>query len=278
MKRDNILKTVLAIISYLSVGVVVALLAFFIIKGLDNISLEFLFSFPKNSMEEGGIFPAIVGTFYFLLVAMLFSIPVGILAAIYLSEYSKDNWLKKTILAATNILSGIPSVVFGLFGLSLFSITFGFGTSVLSGGFTLGIMALPYIISNTHESLKAVPHSYREASFGLGATKAETTFKVVLKAAFGRIITGVIISVGRIIGETAPVLFTGAAFYITKNPTDLLQPAMSLPTHIFVLSAIYPESVTPKLEGTISVLMIIVILLFFTVSWRRAKELKKMEG
>ena len=169
-------------------------------------------------------------------------------------------------------------MVFGLFGLSLFSITLGFGTSVISGGLTLGIMALPYIISNTHESLKAVPNSYREASTGLGATKGETTFKIILPAAFGRTITGVIISVGRIIGETAPILFTGAAFYITRNPSDIFKPAMSLPTHIFVLSAIYPESVTPKLEGTISVLMIIVILLFAAVSLLRARELRKMEG
>ncbi|MGD9907540.1 MAG: PstA family ABC transporter permease, partial [Mesotoga sp.] len=184
---------------------------------------------------------------------------------------------QRLVLTANNILAGIPSVVFGMFGLSLFSITFGFGTSIISGGLTLGIMSLPYIISNTHESLAAVPKSYREASMALGANKAETTFRIVVPASFSRILTGVMIAVGRIIGETAPLLFTGAAFYITRNPSGLFEPAMSLPTHIFVLSAIYPENVTPKLEGSISVLLIIVITLFVSVAIRRRIESKKLE-
>ncbi|NLT45578.1 MAG: phosphate ABC transporter permease PstA, partial [Thermotogaceae bacterium] len=227
---------------------------------------------------EGGIWPSILGTAYFLLIALLFSVPVGILAAVYLSEYSKENRLQRLVLTANNILAGIPSVVFGMFGLSLFSITFGFGTSVISGGLTLGIMSLPYIISNTHESLVAVPKSYREASMALGANKAETTFKIVIPASSSRILTGVIIAIGRIIGETAPLLFTGAAFYITRNPTSPFEPAMALPTHIFVLSAIYPDNVTPKLEGSISVLLIIVVALFMSVAIRRRRESRKMEG
>ncbi|CCU84457.1 MULTISPECIES: phosphate ABC transporter permease PstA [Mesotoga] len=277
MLIDRITKLIFGIISYTLVAVILAIIGFLVVNGLDEISLEFLVSFPKNSMTEGGIWPSILGTFYFLSIALLFSVPVGILSAVYLSEYSKENRFQRLVLTANNILAGIPSVVFGMFGLSLFSITFGFGTSIISGGLTLGIMSLPYIISNTHESLDAVPKSYREASMALGANKAETTFRIVVPASFSRILTGVMIAVGRIIGETAPLLFTGAAFYITRNPSGLFEPAMSLPTHIFVLSAIYPENVTPKLEGSISVLLIIVITLFVSVAIRRRIESKKLE-
>jgi phosphate transport system permease protein len=275
---DRIAKIVFGIISYLLVTIILLIVGFLILSGLDDINLEFLTSFPRNSMTEGGIWPSILGTVYFLSIALLFSVPVGILAAVYLSEYSKENRLQRLVLTANNILAGIPSVVFGMFGLSLFSITFGFGTSVIAGGLTLGIMSLPYIISNTHESLVAVPKSYREASLALGANKAETTFKIVIPASSSRILTGVIIAIGRIIGETAPLLFTGAAFYITRNPSSPFEPAMALPTHIFVLSAIYPDNVTPKLEGSVSVLLIIVVALFMGVAIRRRRESRKMEG
>lgn len=275
---DRMVKIVFGIISYLLVTIILLIVGFLILSGLDDINLEFLTSFPRNSMTEGGIWPSILGTAYFLSIALLFSVPVGILAAVYLSEYSKENRLQRLVLTANNILAGIPSVVFGMFGLSLFSITFGFGTSVIAGGLTLGIMSLPYIISNTHESLVAVPKSYREASMALGANKAETTFKIVIPASSSRILTGVIIAIGRIIGETAPLLFTGAAFYITRNPSGPFEPAMALPTHIFVLSAIYPDNVTPQLEGSISVLLIIVVALFMSVAVRRRRESRKMEG
>ena len=275
---DRIAKIVFGIISYLLVTIILLIVGFLILSGLDDINLEFLTSFPRNSMTEGGIWPSILGTVYFLSIALLFSVPVGILAAVYLSEYSKENRLQRLVLTANNILAGIPSVVFGMFGLSLFSITFGFGTSLIAGGLTLGIMSLPYVISNTHESLVAVPKSYREASMALGANKAETTFKIVIPASSSRILTGVIIAIGRIIGETAPLLFTGAAFYITRNPSGPFEPAMALPTHIFVLSAIYPDNVTPQLEGSISVLLIIVVALFMSVAVRRRRESRKMEG
>ncbi|PNS38824.1 phosphate ABC transporter permease PstA [Mesotoga sp. B105.6.4] len=275
---DRIAKIVFGIISYLLVTIILLIVGFLILSGLDDINLEFLTSFPRNSMTEGGIWPSMLGTVYFLSIALLFSVPVGILAAVYLSEYSKENRLQRLVLTANNILAGIPSVVFGMFGLSLFSITFGFGTSLIAGGLTLGIMSLPYIISNTHESLVAVPKSYREASMALGANKAETTFKIVIPASSSRILTGVIIAIGRIIGETAPLLFTGAAFYITRNPSSPFEPAMALPTHIFVLSAIYPDNVTPKLEGSVSVLLIIVVALFMSVAIRRRRESRKMEG
>ena len=275
---DRMAKIVFGIISYLLVTIILLIVGFLILSGLDDINLEFLTSFPRNSMTEGGIWPSILGTVYFLSIALLFSVPVGILAAVYLSEYSKENRLQRLVLTANNILAGIPSVVFGMFGLSLFSITFGFGTSLIAGGLTLGIMSLPYVISNTHESLVAVPKSYREASMALGANKAETTFKIVIPASSSRILTGVIIAIGRIIGETAPLLFTGAAFYITRNPSSPFEPAMALPTHIFVLSAIYPDNVTPKLEGSVSVLLIIVVALFMSVAIRRRRESRKMEG
>jgi len=275
MKLDKFMSILMGTISFSFATVVISLVTFLIVKGLDNISWEFLTEFPSNSMKSGGIFPAILGSAYFLTIALIFSIPIGILGAVFLSEYSTENWLKRIILGSVNVLSSIPSVVFGLFGLALFCITFGFRTSVLSGGLTLGTLALPYIISNTHEALKAVPNSYREASFALGATKSETVFKIVIPASFSRILTGILISVGRIIGETAPLLFTGAAFYITSNPKSIFDPAMSLPTHIFVLSTIYPESVKPNLEGTISVMMIIVVTIFALVNLKRFSERRK---
>lgn len=275
MKLDKFMGILMGAVSFSFAAAIISLVAFLIFKGLDNISWEFLTKFPSNSMESGGIFPAILGSAYFLLIALTFSIPIGVLGAVFLSEYSTESWLKKIILGSTNALSSIPSIVFGLFGLALFSITFGFRTSLLSGGLTLGVLALPYIISNTHEALKAVPNSYREASLALGATKGETVFRVVIPASVSRILTGVIISIGRVIGETAPILFTGAAFYTTSYPDSLLDPAMSLPTHIFVLSTVYPESVTPNLEGTISVMMIIVVAIFALVSLKRLSERRK---
>jgi phosphate transport system permease protein len=176
---DRIAKIVFGIISYLLVTIILLIVGFLILSGLDDINLEFLTSFPRNSMTEGGIWPSILGTVYFLSIALLFSVPVGILAAVYLSEYSKENRLQRLVLTANNILAGIPSVVFGMFGLSLFSITFGFGTSVIAGGLTLGIMSLPYIISNTHESLVAVPKSYREASLAWAPIKPKQPSKLL---------------------------------------------------------------------------------------------------
>ncbi|MFW6120223.1 MAG: phosphate ABC transporter permease PstA [Petrotogales bacterium] len=278
MLVDKIIKYIFFVVSGLIAAGIIALILFLVLQGIDNISWNFLTTFPQKSMASGGIFPALLGSLFFLVVAMLFAIPVGLLSAIYLSEYGKDNFFKKIVLTSVNILAGIPSVIFGLFGLALFCIIFGFGTSVIAGGLTLGIMSLPYIISNTHESLRSVPDSYRKASYALGANKAQTVFGVVVPSATSRIITGIIIAVGRIIGETAPILFTGAAFYITNNPSNLFQPTMALPTHIFVLSTVYSEEVTPKLEGTISVLIIIVVVLFFIASIFRKKSEKFQEG
>ncbi|TYB89321.1 MAG: phosphate ABC transporter permease PstA [Kosmotoga sp.] len=277
MLVDKLIKYLFMFVTGVIAFGIIALILFLVLQGVDDISWTFITKFPENSMTSGGIFPALVGSLNFLVVAMIFAIPVGILGAIYLSEYSKDNLFKRIVLTSVNILAGIPSVIFGLFGLALFCIMFGFGTSVIAGGLTLGIMSLPYIISNTHESLRSVPDSYRKASYGLGANKAQTAFGVVVPSATSRIITGIIIAVGRIIGETAPILFTGAAFYITKNPSNLFQPTMALPTHIFVLSTVYSEEVTPKLEGTISVLILIVVVLFLIASIFRKKS-EKFQG
>ncbi len=277
MLVDRIVKYVFFGITGVIASGIISLIVFLVLQGIDDISWNFLTAFPENSMASGGVFPALLGSIYFLIVAMVFAIPVGLLGAIYLSEYSKDNFFNKIVLTSVNILAGIPSVIFGLFGLALFCIIFGFGTSVIAGGLTLGIMALPYIISNTHESLRSVPNSYREASHGLGANKSQTVFGVILPSATSRIITGIIIAIGRVIGETAPILFTGAAFYITKNPSNIFQPTMALPTHIFVLSTAYSDEVTPKLEGTISLLIMIVIVLFFIAS-RFRKKASKFQG
>ena len=278
MRVDSFVRFIFALLTFLFSALIVVLMGFLVIRGIGKITWQFLSSFPSNSMEAGGILPAVVGSAYFMGIALAFAVPVGVLGAVYLSEYSRESTLKTIVLSATNILSGIPSIVFGLFGLALFCIAFGFGTSVLAGGLTLGIMALPYVISNTYESIRAVPPSYREASIALGASKAQTTFRTILPAAFSRIITGVVIATGRIVGETAPLLFTGAAFYITRNPSTVFQPAMSLPTHIFVLSAVYPETVVSNLEGTISVLMIIVLVLFSLAGIIRSRTRRKLEG
>lgn len=226
----------LRICTVLVVGSLLFLLAYIIKEGASAISWEFITGMPRNEMTEGGIFPAIAGTFYLMIGSSLISIPAGVITAVYLTEYAKSARLVKIIRLGINNLAGVPSVVFGLFGLSLFVIFLDFGTSILAGSITLGLLNLPVIIRSTEESLMVVPDSYREASLSLGATKWQTVYKVVLPNALPGILTGVMLSLGRAAGETAPVMFTAAAFYTPDLPVSVFNEVMALPYHIYVMS------------------------------------------
>ncbi|MFA5144455.1 MAG: phosphate ABC transporter permease PstA [Candidatus Omnitrophota bacterium] len=208
---------------------------FIFTRGIQVISWDFLTQAPRNAMTEGGIAPVIVGTFYLILGSMLFAVPLGLACAIYLCEYSPKTIAVNIIRISINNLAGVPSVVFGLFGLAVFVKFFGFGVSILSGSLTLGILALPLVISASQEALIAVPHSIREASFSLGASKWQTIKRIVLPTALPGILTGVILSIGRVAGETAPILFTAAAFYKRGYPNSIFSEVMALPYHIYAL-------------------------------------------
>ena len=212
-----------------------AIIGFVAVKGFSAISWEFLTQGPRNAMTEGGVAPAIVGTIYLTLGSVLVAFPLGLACAIYLCEYSPKSYVVNIIRISINNLAGVPSVVFGLFGLAVFVKYCGFGVSIVSGSLTLGILALPVIISATQEALMGVPHSVREASLALGATKWQTIRKVVLPAALPGILTGVILSIGRIAGETAPILFTAATFYKKGYPNSPFSEVMALPYHIYAL-------------------------------------------
>jgi phosphate transport system permease protein len=253
---------IFSVTSYAVVALLFVILAFIVVKGIGVISWEFITEMPKNGMTEGGIFPAIVGTLCLVLVSMLFAFPVGVLAAIYMNEYVKEGWIKKIIKQMTNNLAGVPSIVFGLFGMSLFVNKLQFGDSILAGGLTLGLLVLPVVIRTTEESLKAVEDTFRQASLGLGASKWETTSKVVFPIAFPNIITGLILSIGRVSGETAPILFTVAAYFLPKLPTSIFDQAMALPYHLYVISTSGTniEASRAMAYGTALILIVIVLI------------------
>jgi phosphate transport system permease protein len=249
-------------IGYFIVVVLVAILSFIVIKGFSVISWDFITQMPEEGMTKGGIYPAIIGTLYLIAGSMIFAFPVGVLAAIYMNEYVKDGLLKKIIKMMTNNLAGIPSIVFGLFGMSLFVNNLGFGDSILAGSLTLGLLVLPVVIRTTEESLKAVDNTFRHASLGLGATKWQTTRRVVLPIAFPNIITGLILSIGRVSGETAPILFTVAAYFLPKLPGSIFDQAMALPYHLYVISTSGTniEESRPIAYGTALILILIVLM------------------
>jgi phosphate transport system permease protein len=212
-----------------------SIIYFISIRGFKIISWEFLTQGPKSGMTQGGVAPAIVGTLYLTLGAILFALPLGLACAIYLCEYTPRNFTANIIRMSINNLAGVPSVVFGLFGLAVFVNFFHFGVSILAGALTLGILVLPLIISSSQEALLAVPQSIREASLSLGATKWETIKRIVLPTSLPGVLTGVILSIGRVAGETAPILFTAAAFYTRGYPKSIFSEAMALPYHIYAL-------------------------------------------
>jgi len=245
-------------------------------EGLPAISWEFLFEFPRDGMRAGGIFPAIVGTFWLTLGTAAFSVPLGIGAAIYLSEYAPENRWTRAIRIAIINLAGIPSIVYGLFGLGLFVIFLRMGTSILAGSLTLAIMTLPVIISTTEEALRAVPNSFRVVSISLGGTRWQTIRRVVLPQALPGILTGVVLGLERAAGETAPILFTVAAFYLARLPSSIFDATMALPYHLFVISTQVPGMPIQIQYGTAVVLLTFVLLMNITAtvirSWARSRR------
>ena len=254
------------------VGLIVVII---IQKGLPAINWQFLSDIPRQGMRAGGIFPAIVGTVYLVTGAIIFALPIGLLAAIYLSEYSKDNLLNRVIKLAIVNLAGVPSVVYGLFGLALFVIFFKFGASILSGSLTLGIMILPIVITTSREALESVPQSFREVSLSLGASKWQTIRHIVLPNAIPGILTGTILGLGRAAGETAPILFTVAAFYLPQLPDSIFDQAMALPYHLYVISTQVPNVDEKIRYGTAFVLLALVLFMNLVAIIIRYKFRKK---
>ena len=252
---------------------IVAVIIYIIYLGLPAISWDFLTSMPQDGMRGGGIWPAIVGTFYLTIGTAIFSVPLGIAAAIYLSEYAPDNKVTQYIRLAIINLAGIPSVVYGLFGLGLFVIFLKFGTSILSASLTLSIMTLPVIISTTEEALRAVPQSFRVVSVSLGATKWQTIRRIILPQAIPGILTGVVLGLERAAGETAPILFTGASFFLPRLPGSPLDATMALPYHLYVISTQVPGMPVQIQYGTVLVLIFFVLImnLIATVIRSRAR-------
>jgi phosphate transport system permease protein len=256
------------------VGLIIAII---IQKGIGAITWQFLTDVPRQGMRAGGIFPAIVGTVYLVLGAIIFALPIGLLAAIYLSEYAKDNYLTRIIKLAIVNLAGVPSVVYGLFGLAVFVVFFKFGTCILSGSLTLGIMILPVIITTSREALESVPHSFREVSLSLGASKWQTIRHIVLPNALPGVLTGTILGLGRAAGETAPILFTVAAFYLPQLPKSIFDQAMALPYHLYVISTQVPNVDEKIRYGTALVLLFLVLfmnLVAIIIRYRFRKEKK----
>lgn len=250
------------LLATLLIVVPVGLIVIIIIqKGLPAINWQFISDIPRQGMRAGGIFPAIVGTIYLVTGAIIFALPIGLLAAIYLSEYSKDNLLTRLIKLAIVNLAGVPSVVYGLFGLAIFVVFFKFGASILSGALTLGIMIIPVIITTSREALESVPHSFREVSLSLGASKWQTIRHIVLPNAIPGILTGTILGLGRAAGETAPILFTVAAFYLPRLPGSVFDQAMALPYHLYVISTQVPNVDEKIRYGTALVLLALVLFM-----------------
>lgn len=260
-RAEKIAFSLLFAATLLVVVPVCLIIAIIIQKGLPAINWQFLTDIPKQGMRQGGIFPAIVGTVYLVMGAIIFALPIGLLAAIYLSEYARDNFLTRMIKLAIVNLAGVPSVVYGLFGLALFVVFFKFGASIISGSLTLGIMILPIIITTSREALESVPYSFRDVSRSLGASKWQTIRHVVLPNALPGILTGTILGLGRAAGETAPILFTVAAFYLPKLPKSIFDQAMALPYHLYVISTQVPNVDEKVRYGTALVLLTLVLFM-----------------
>lgn len=270
-KKQRIQKTMFACFRMLSYGVALLLffiLGFILVKGIGVINWGFLTEAPTDGMTKGGIWPAIVGTFYLMIGSALFSFPIGVMSGIYMNEYAPQGKLVAFIRMMTNNLAGIPSIVFGLFGMAFFVNYLGFGDSILAGSFTLGLLALPIVIRTTEEAFKDIPDSYREGSLALGATKAQTIWKVLLPMAMPRIITGLILSLGRVSGETAPILFTCAAYFLPKLPESVFDQCMALPYHLYVVatSGTDIEAQLPIAYGTAFVLIMLVLIMNLTAN------------
>ncbi|TFF40684.1 phosphate ABC transporter permease PstA [Mucilaginibacter psychrotolerans] len=277
-------KKITAIIEWGTLLVSTGLVCFFLIailwdlisKGAPSLSWQFISTSPTNGMTKGGILPAIIGTILLTLITALVAAPFGICCAIYLNEYAVDNWLTRIIRASIRNLAGVPSIIYGLFGLALFVQGLQMGTSLLAAGLTLGLLSLPYIIITTEEALRRIPNRMREAALAVGATKFESIRDVVLPSAIPGMLTGLVLTLSRAAGETAPILFTGVAFYINKPAGYLNQEFMALPYHLYMLSTQHQaiEQVRPLAYGTALVLIIVVFLLNLSAFYIRYQHSK----
>jgi len=264
MSRQTNQKIAFAILTFLAVVVVVPIIlvvTYIVIQGIGAVNWEFLAAFPRNGMKEGGILPAVIGTVVLTFGTAIVSIPLAVGAAVYLAEYARDTTLTRAIRLAIINLAGIPSVVYGLFGLGLFVLFLGLGTSIVAGSLTLGLMTLPVVISTAEEALLTVPQRFRVVSHSLGATRWQTVRHVVLPNAMPGILTGVILGLERAAGETAPILFTVAAFYLPQLPRSPLDQTMALPYHLYVISTQVPGMPLQVQYGTALVLLVLVLSL-----------------
>ncbi len=239
-RTETLWRTLFFLMTLLLILPVLMILGVLVHEGGPAISLDFLLQDPRKGMTEGGIFPALIGTIWLVGVALLISVPIGVAAAIYLSEYAPDNWLTRVINLAIINLAGVPSIVHALFGVGAFVLFFNFGTSILAASLTLAIMTLPVVIVSTRESLQAVPQAFREACWTMGATRWQTIRHVVLPNSVSGILTGVILEVSRTAGETAPIMFTGAAFFLPYLPESVFDQTMAMSLHLFVISTQVP--------------------------------------
>ncbi|MCJ7619341.1 MAG: phosphate ABC transporter permease PstA [Anaerolineae bacterium] len=262
MPRYTAQKVAFGIITVAAVSVLIPLvfvIGYILVQGIGAISWEFITAMPRGGMREGGIFPALIGTIWLTLGAGVTSIPLGVGAGVYLAEYAPDNWFTRTIRLAIINLAGVPSVVYGLFGLGLFVIFLRFGMSILAGSLTLGIMTLPVVISTTEQALTTVPQSFRVVNASLGGTTWQGVRKVILPQALPGIMTGVVLGLERAAGETAPILFTVAAFFLPRLPHSVFNQTMALPYHLFVISTQVPGMPIKIQYGTALVLLVFVL-------------------
>lgn len=264
-KAQRMFRALFLVMTILLILPVAVILGVLLWKGGPMISIDFLFTEPTQGMTAGGILPALVGTVWLVAVALLASVPVGVAAAIYLSEYAPDNWLTRLINLAIINLAGVPSIVHALFGVGAFVIFFEFGTSILAASLTLAIMTLPVVIVATRESLQAVPQAFREACWNMGATRWQTIRRVVLPNSISGILTGVILEVSRTAGETAPIMFTGAAFFLPFLPQSVYDQTMAMSLHLFVISTQVP-GVPEGLPFGVALVLIALVLVMNSLS------------
>jgi phosphate transport system permease protein len=261
----SLTRTLFMMMTGLLIAPVMIILITLIVKGGSVISIDFLFTDPTDGMTAGGIFPALIGTVWLVAVALLFSVPLGVAAAIYLSEFAPDNWFSRIINLAIINLAGVPSIVHALHGVGAFVIFAGMGTSILAASLTLAIMTMPVVIVASKESLQSVPKAFREACWGMGATRWQTIRKVVLPNAISGILTGIILEVSRTVGETAPIMFTGAVFFTPFLPQGIFDQTMALSLHLFVVSTQVP-GVPEDLPYGVALVLIAMVLIMNSLS------------
>lgn len=280
MTRQQAQRVAVGIITAVAVLVVIPIvlvILFIFVNGIGAINLEFLTAMPTNGMKSGGIMPAVLGTVILTFGTAIVCMPLAIAAAIYLAEYAGDNRLTRWVRLAIINLAGIPSVVYGLFGLGVFVLFLGMGTSILAGSLTLGIMTLPVVISTAEEAILAVPQRFRLVSLSLGATRWQTIRHQVLPQALPGIITGIVLGISRAAGETAPLLFTAAAFYLPELPRSIFDQTMALPYHLYVISTQVPGMPLRMQYGTALVLLLIVLSLTLAATLVRTRMRRRRE-